>query len=66
MHYIYNLIKSQNAFIKFLRYFFKRYDDKIQVELKDVDKEGVLIKPFIAENSAHLNAWFNKYQFGGY
>ncbi len=39
---------------------FKRYDDKIQVELKDVDKEGVTIKPFIAENSAHLNAWFNK------
>lgn len=45
---------------------FKRYDSKIQVELKDVDKESVVIKPFIAENEKHLSAWFNKYQFGGY
>ncbi len=45
---------------------FKRYDDKIQVELKDVDKEGVVIKPFIADNEKHLSSWFNKYQFGSY
>ncbi|GHR30197.1 hypothetical protein VN1251_09270 [Helicobacter pylori] len=53
------------SYLKIIR-IFKRYDNKIQVELKDVDKEGVVIKPFIAENSAHLNAWFNKYQFGSY
>lgn len=53
------------SYLKIMR-IFKRYDDKIQVELKDVDKDGVFIKPFIAENSAHLNAWFNKYQFGSY
>ena len=53
------------SYLKIMR-IFKRYDDKIQVELKDVDKEGVFIKPFIAENENHLNAWFNKYQFGSY
>ena len=53
------------SYLKIMRVF-KRYDNKIQVELKDVDKEGVIIKPFIADNSAHLNAWFNKYQFGSY
>ncbi|WRG09626.1 hypothetical protein FNE29_06650 [Helicobacter pylori] len=53
------------SYLKIMR-IFKRYDDKIQVELKDVDKEGVLIKPFIADNEKHLNAWFNKYQFGSY
>lgn len=53
------------SYLKIMR-IFKRYDNKIQVELKDVDKEGVMIKSFIAENSAHLNAWFNKYQFGSY
>ncbi|WP_165517425.1 hypothetical protein [Helicobacter pylori] len=53
------------SYLKIMR-IFKRYDNKIQVELKDVDKEGVIIKPFIAENNAHLNAWFNKYQFGSY
>ncbi|GAA7926822.1 hypothetical protein HpBT060_14840 [Helicobacter pylori] len=53
------------SYLKIMR-IFKRYDDKIQVELKDVDKEGVVIKPFIAENEKHLNAWFNKYQFGSY
>ena len=53
------------SYLKIMR-IFKRYDDKIQVDLKDVDKEGVFIRPFIAENSAHLNAWFNKYQFGCY
>lgn len=53
------------SYLKIMR-IFKRYDGKIQVELKDVDKEGFVVKPFIAENSAHLNAWFNKYQFGGY
>lgn len=53
------------SYLKIMR-IFKRYDNKIQVELKDVDKEGVMIKPFIADNSAHLNAWFNKYQFGSY
>lgn len=71
IHKIVSLIHSDDkhgdicSYLKIMR-IFKRYDDKIQVELKDVDKEGVLIKPFIAENSAHLNAWFNKYQFGGY
>ena len=53
------------SYLKIMRVF-KRYDNKIQVELKDVDKEGVMIKPFIADNSAHLNAWFNKYKFGSY
>ncbi|GAA6792768.1 hypothetical protein HpHCM62_09480 [Helicobacter pylori] len=71
IHKIVSLIHSDDkhgaiySYLKIMR-IFKRYDDKIQVELKDVDKEGVLIKPFIAENSAHLNAWFNKYQFGSY
>ncbi|GAA9133999.1 hypothetical protein BTM343_15450 [Helicobacter pylori] len=50
------------SYLKIMR-IFKRYDNKIQVEVKDVDKEGVVIKPFIAENIAHLNAWFNKYKF---
>ncbi|WP_231213251.1 hypothetical protein [Helicobacter pylori] len=49
-----------------IMHIFRRYDDKIQVELKDVDKEGVVIKPFIADNENHLSAWFNKYQFGSY
>lgn len=45
---------------------FKRHDDKIQVELKDIDKWEVRIKPFIADNEKHLQSWFSKYQFGGY
>lgn len=53
------------SYLKIMR-IFKRYDNKIQVELKDVDKEGVIIKPFIADNEKHLSAWFNKYQFGSY
>lgn len=53
------------SYLKIMR-IFKRYDDKIQVELKDVDKEGVVIKPFIADDEKHLQAWFNKYQFGSY
>lgn len=53
------------SYLKIMR-IFKRHDDKIQVELKDVDKEGVVIKPFIADNEKHLHAWFNKYQFGSY
>ena len=71
VHRIVSLIHSDEkhgdicSYLKIMR-IFKRYDDKIQVELKDVDKNGVLIKPFIAENSAHLSAWFNKYQFGSY
>ena len=72
--YIYKIVSLCNSdekygdivsYLKIMR-IFKRYDDKIQVELKDADKEGVVIKPFIADNSAHLNAWFNKYQFGSY
>lgn len=72
--YIYKTISLTNtdekygdivSYLKIMR-IFKRYDNKIQVELKDVDKEGVVIKPFIADNSAHLKAWFNKYQFGSY
>lgn len=71
IHKIVSLVHSDDkhgdiySYLKIMR-IFKRYDGKIQVDLKDVDKEGVLIKPFIAENSAHLNAWFNKYQFGSY
>ena len=71
IHKMVSLIHSDNkygdiySYLKIMR-IFKRYDDKIQVELKDVDKEGVVIKPFIADNSAHLSAWFNKYQFGSY
>ncbi|MCQ2655481.1 replication initiation protein [Helicobacter pylori] len=53
------------SYLKIMR-IFKRYDDKIQVELKDVDKEGVVIKPFIACNEKHLSSWFNKHQFGSY
>lgn len=45
---------------------FKRYDNKIQVELQDMDKPEARIKPFLADNEKHLNAWFNKYQFGSY
>jgi len=71
IHKIVSLIHSDDkhgniySYLKIMR-IFKRYDSKIQVELKDVDKDGALIKPFIAENSAHLNAWFNKYRFGSY
>lgn len=71
IHKIVSLIYSDElhgditSYLKIMR-IFKRYDDKIQVELKDVDKEGVVIKPFIADNIVHLNAWFNKYQFGSY
>ena len=53
------------SYLKIMR-IFKRYDDKIQVELKDVDKDYVVIKPFIADNEKHLSSWFNKYQFGSY
>lgn len=72
--YIYKIVSLINndekygeivSYLKIMR-IFKRYDNKIQVELKDVDKGGVIIKSFIAENSAHLQAWFNKYQFGSY
>lgn len=70
-HKIVSLIHSDDkhgdicSYLKIMR-IFKRYDDKIQVELKDVDKEGALIKPFIADNENHLSSWFNKYQFGSY
>ncbi len=33
---------------------FKRYDGKIQVELKDVDKEGVIVKPPLAKARSFL------------
>ena len=71
IHKIVSLIHSDDkhgniySYLKIMR-IFNRYDGRIQVELKDVDKHGVLIKPFIAENRTHLNAWFNKYQFGCY
>lgn len=71
IHKIVSLVHSDDkygdiySYLKIMR-IFKRYDNKIQVELKDIDKEGVLIKPFIAENEKHLSAWFNKYQFGSY
>ena len=71
IHKIVSLIHSDDkygdicSYLKIMR-IFKRYDDKIQVELKDVDKEGVAIKPFIAANEKHLSAWFTKYQFGSY
>lgn len=70
-HRIVSLVHSDDkhgdiySYLKIMR-IFKRCDDKIQVELKDVDKEGVIIKPFIAENEKHLLAWLNKYQFGSY
>lgn len=71
IHKIVSLVHSDDKHGEICSYLkimgiFKRYDDKIQVELKDVDKDGVVLKPFIAENSTHLNAWFNKYQFGSY
>ncbi|GAA7897685.1 hypothetical protein HpBT039_11030 [Helicobacter pylori] len=71
IHRIVSLVHSSDKYGDIYSYLkimciFVRYDNKIQVELKDVDKEGVVIKPFIAENAAHLKAWFNKYQFGSY
>lgn len=72
--YLYKIVSLIHSDVKYgyitsylkIMCIFKRYDDKIQVELKDVDKDGVRIKPFIANNEKHLNAWFNKYQFGSY
>lgn len=70
-HKVVSLIHSDDkhgdiySYLKIMRVF-KRHDEKIQVDLKDIDKEGVFIKPFIAENERHLSAWFNKYQFGSY
>ena len=71
IHKIVSLVHSDEfhgditSYLKIMR-IFKRYDNKIQVELKDMDKDGVVIKPFMAENEKHLSSWFNKYQFGSY